>query len=176
MDDDLIFDQFGEIEAWIANGKQYDWNGGFHVPIVELKKLAIEQLPINEKIQPIDKEDETYIIPSFPDLHLIRTEDGMIANIESFFHKKYWSHEVVSMQCFIKCLIEEIQSKGEFQLIDYNNQHGENFVVEYETKLVDVQSVNEAIKTAVHSLKSLEKRVNWRIANKLEKWVKEIKR
>ncbi len=176
MDDDLIFDHFGEIESWIVNGKQYDWNGGFHVPIFELKKLSIEQLPMNERIQPIDKEDEQYIIPSFPDLHLIRAEDGMIANIESILNKKYWSHEVVSMQCFIQCLLEEIQSKGEFQLIDYINQDGENFVIEYETKLVDVQSVNEALKSAVHSLKSLEKRVNWRIADKLEKWAKEIKR
>ena len=174
-DNNLIFDHFGEIEAWVVNGKEYYWNGGFHVPMHELKKLSINQLPLNERVQPLDQENEDYIVPSFPDLHLIRTPSGIVVNVESVFHRKFWSHKVVSMQCFVDSLLEEIKSNKEFQLNDFDNKDQGNVYIEYETRLIDVQSISEAIKLAVHSLKALERRVNWRIAEKVRTWAREIK-
>ncbi|MCT8139160.1 hypothetical protein H1D32_16475 [Anaerobacillus sp. CMMVII] len=167
MDDNLIFDHFGEVEAWVINGKSYFWNGGFHVPIHELRKLSVDQLPLNEKIQPIEKEVEDYIIPSYPDLYLIRTAQGIVVNVESVFYSEFWTHPGVPMQLFIDCLVEEIRSNKEFVLNDLHNEDFDIVVIEYETKLIDVQSIHEAINSAVHSMKSLEKRVNWRLEEKL---------
>ncbi len=175
MDDHLHYDRFGEIETWVINGKKYVWNDGFHIPVQELKKLAIHQLPLNEKVQPIDKEDENYIVPTFPDLHLIRTEKGIVLNVETILSTTHWTHPVVSMHCFCECLIEEVNSNEEFHLIEYSDDDSSNQMIVYETLLVDVQTMNEALKSAVHSLKSLEKRVNWRIADKVREWASEIK-
>ncbi|RXI96459.1 hypothetical protein DS745_22375 [Anaerobacillus alkaliphilus] len=163
MDDNLIFDRFGELEAWVVNGKKYDWNGGFHIPTIELKKLSVNELPLHEKVQPIDNDVEDYIIPSTPNFYLIRVNQGIVVNVEGIFQSNYWSHLVPSLPCFIDSLVEELRSNQEFQLKNYQNNQVGKYVVEYQTMLVDVETISEAITLAVHSLKSLEKRVNLRL-------------
>lgn len=164
----LLFEG-GEPSVLTIDNKEYDWNGQFDVEEEVVRSLSTEEFPLNALIKPCRLEDE--VIHSVDgDFGLKKVKDDWYAVVESHQYSKFWSHPIISLPCYIEALKEEIEAGKEFEMIHFDNDDDIHVDYSYQTKLEGVESVSEAMKLAQDAIKTLERRVKFRILNLVKEW------
>jgi hypothetical protein len=171
---DILYDEYEDPYLLILDREEYYWNGHFDIPVDKVKTLTLEEFPLDIQIKPYLKEKDGCIYPLQGNFSLLKTEEGLFAIVEGHEYTKYWDHPIISLACYMECLKAELESGDEFELLDFNSDEDIHYDYLYETKLVGVESIAEAIKVAQDSLKALEKRVRYRVADKVKEWAESL--
>jgi len=140
-----------------------------------MEEMCLSKLPVGIAFKPIFKQNKKEILKiPCSDFSIVKTKKGkIVAYVDGHEYFKYWQHPTISLNCYIQSKMEEINRDDEFELLDFESDNDIHYFYSFEIQLVGVESMKEAIRSAIQSLQALEKRTRWRIVEKVEKWAKE---
>lgn len=166
-------EEFEEPAYLVYKGKEYQWNGAFLMDIDDLKQIDINYLPHELDLQAVLKRPKKDVV-ELAEYTIKKTDKGLVVYVQTEDFTKYWGHPVISLECYAKNKVTEIEADSEFILDFYEDEDPTIIELCFHFYLPGVESMEEVIKITEQSLAALERRVRWRIANEVKEWAEEV--